>query len=214
MTATSTPGLRTAGPDDLDRIADLVDASFHHLDVIRFLVPDPDRRRPVARDWYRLHIEHAIAGAGNVIMTEDGTGAAVWFDHTRTPGEPEDYAKRLAAITGGDLPRFEHLDAQMDAGHPHTPHWYLLFLAVHPGRWGQGLGTFLMDHTHRELDAAGIAAYLEATGPQQHTADNPAPSADNRILYRRNGYADMDPATVAVTRDVDLHRMWRPAQPS
>src|SRR5688500_7758124 len=98
MTTSSTPGLRLAGPDDAYRIADLSAASFHHLDVIRYLVPDPARRRSVTRLWYLLHIEHAIGGAGKVVMTEDGTGAAVWFDHTRRATEPADYAKRLAAI--------------------------------------------------------------------------------------------------------------------
>lgn len=197
---TSTPALRLAGPDDVDLVADLIAHAFDTLAVIHYLVPDPDRRRPVTREWYRLYVAHAIGGAGQVVMTDDASAAAVWFDRTAEPSEPEDYAKHLADLAGDHLPQFEHLDRQMDAHHPNTPHWHLLFLAVHPNRWNQGLGSTLMNHTHTRLDAEGTAAYLEATG------------LDNRRLYHRHGYTDMNPPAIAVTDDVPLHRMWRPAQ--
>lgn len=197
---TTTPALRTAGEDDIDHVADLVADSFDHIDVIHFLVPDPDRRRPVTRDWYRLYVAHAIGGAGQVVVTADGAGAAVWFDRTDEAGEPEDYDKRLADLAGGHLGQFQHLDRQMEANHPTDPHWHLLFLAVHPDRWSQGLGSALMNHTHARLDAQGIPAYLEATSEQ------------NRKLYRRHGYTDMNPPVIEVSDDTRLYRMWRPTQ--
>ena len=201
MTSTSTiPGLRVAGPGDIDTVADIIADSFLHLDVIRFLVPDDRRCRAVSREWYRLHIAHAIGGAGQVVMTEDGAAAAVWFDRTRSFTEPDDYAKHLADLAGDDLPRFEELDRQMDAHHPTGPHWHLLFLAVHPDRWSQGLGSALMDHTHRRLDADGVPAYLEATSEQ------------NRRLYQRHGYTDMSPPALAVSGGSVLFRMWRPVR--
>jgi GNAT superfamily N-acetyltransferase len=190
--------LRTAGLADVDTVADIVAASFQHMPVIRYLVPDDQRRLPVSRAWYRLYIEHAIRGAGQVVMTDDATAAAVWFDRTGEVTEPEDYAKHLADLSGDDLPRFEHLEHQMDAHHPRDPHFHLLFLAVLPDRWGQGLGSALMNHTHTQLDADGIAAYLEATSP------------DNQRLYHRHGYTDMTPPTIAVDGDTVLYRMWRP----
>jgi ribosomal protein S18 acetylase RimI-like enzyme len=196
----TTPALRIAGPRDIDTVADLVADAFDHLDVIHFLVPDPAQRATVSRDWYRLYVEHAIGGAGQVVMTEDGSAAAVWFDRTGEATEPDDYAKRLAELAGEHLERFEHLDRQMDANHPHDPHWHLLFLAVHPDRWSQGLGSTLMNYTHARLDADGTAAYLEATSEQ------------NRRLYHRHRYTDMNPPTIAVSDTTGLYRMWRPAQ--
>ncbi|WP_430788218.1 GNAT family N-acetyltransferase [Actinoplanes sp. G11-F43] len=190
--------LRIAGPTDVDTVADIVAASFQHMPVIHYLVPDDQRRLPVSRAWYRLYIQHAIGGAGQVVMTEDATAAAVWFDRTGEVTEPENYAKHLADLAGDDLPRFEHLDHQMDSSHPRDPHLHLLFLAVLPDRWGQGLGSALMDHTHNQLDADGIPAYLEATSP------------DNQRLYHRHGYTDMTPPTIAVDGDTVLYRMWRP----
>ncbi|GAA3907118.1 GNAT family N-acetyltransferase [Actinoplanes auranticolor] len=201
MTSTDTaPTLRLAGPDDISTVADIVAEAFDHLKVIHYLVPDPGRRKTITRDWYRLYIAHAINGAGQVVVTADAGAAAVWFDRTRPLSEPEGYEKDLAELAGEYLPRFQHLDLQMEAHHPTDPHWHLLFLAVRPDRWSQGLGSRLMDHTHARLDADGIPAYLEATGLQ------------NRKLYQRHGYQDMSPPTIAVTGDTVLYRMWRPGQ--
>ena len=196
---TTKPAVRIAGPDDIYTVAGIVTDAFENLDVISFLVPDESRRRTVSRDWYRLYIAHAIRGAGQVVMTADATAAAVWFDRTTKPIGPDDYDKNLAEITGDDLPRFQHLDAQMNAYHPTDEHWHLLFLAVRPAHWGQGLGSALMDHTHSRLDGEHTPAYLEATSEQ------------NRRLYRRHGYNDMAPPTIAVSGDTVLYRMWRPA---
>jgi ribosomal protein S18 acetylase RimI-like enzyme len=194
--SSTTPALRVAGPDDIDTVADIVADAFDHLEVIHYLVPDPARRRTVSRDWYRLYIAHAIGGAGQVVMTEDDSAAAVWFDRTGEASEPEGYEKRLAELAGEDLPRFQHLDLQMEANHPGDPQWHLLFLAVRPERWSQGLGSTLMNYTHARLDADGTAAYLEATSEQ------------NAELYRRHGYTDMNPPTIAVSDDTVLYRMW------
>ncbi|MEV6299858.1 GNAT family N-acetyltransferase [Actinoplanes sp. NPDC051861] len=189
------PSLRVAGPDDVDEVANIVADAFLNLDVIRFLVPDLARRWPVSRAWYELWIAHAISDAGQVVMTEGA--AAVWFDRTTAATEPHDYARRLAELAGPDLPQFQHLDAQMDKAHPTDPHRHLLFLAVLPDRQNHGLGSLLLQHTHAQLDDAGVAAYLEATGE------------DNRRLYARHGYTDMDPPTIAASGDIVLHRMWR-----
>jgi GNAT superfamily N-acetyltransferase len=197
MTST-VPRVRTAGLNDIDTVAGIVADSFVHMPIISYLVPDARRRHQVSRDWYRLYIEHAISGAGHVDMTGDGAAAAVWFDRTKIFTEPDAYAERLAELAGDDLPQFEHLDALMDTNHPSQPHQHLLFLAVLPDRWGQGLGSRLMDYTHRHLDAGGVPAYLEAT------------SEENARLYRRHGYTDMAPPTIPVTGDTVLYRMWRP----
>lgn len=199
---TITPVLRIADQADLDHVAALIADAFVHMPVIRHLVPDPIRRWHVSRDWYRLYVEHAIGGAGQVVVTEDGDAAAVWFDRTREASEPDGYATRLANLAGDHLPRFQELDRQMETNHPTEAHWHLLFLAVRPPCWRKGLGSALMNYTHASLDNAGTAAYLEAT------------SEENRRLYRRHGYRDMDPPTVTVTDGIPLFRMWRPVHTS
>jgi len=193
------PTIDVAGLSDLNAVARLVGRSFAHLEVISFLVPDPVRRQHVPNDWYGLYIEHAIRGAGQVLVTDDFTACAVWFDRTGEVTEPKDYAERLAVVAGDDLPQFLELDRKMDALHPADPHRHLLFLAVDPDHWDQGLGSRLLDVTHAELDANGECAYLEATGDE------------NARLYRRHGYTDMDPATIELSDGTQLRRMWRPA---
>jgi GNAT superfamily N-acetyltransferase len=198
-TNTPTPSLCMAGSGDVDTAADIVADAFLDIEAIQFLVPDHADRRQVSRDWYRLYIEHAIGSAGQVVMTEDASAAAVWLDRTGEVTEPDRYAERLAELAGPYLARFQELDREMDAHHPAEPHWYLLFLAVLPDRQSQGLGSLLMNHTHTGLDA-GIPAYLEAT------------SLQNRRLYQRHHYTDMDPATFALSDGTLLYRMWRPPQ--
>ncbi|PRY30520.1 GNAT family N-acetyltransferase [Pseudosporangium ferrugineum] len=201
MTST-TPTLRIGvGRADALVAADIVADAFDPLGVIRFLVPDPARRRPVSRAWYELHVQHAIDGAGRVVLTADDSAVAVWFDRTGESSEPGNYAKRLAALVGADLPQFEHLDRQMENNHPHDPHWHLLFLAVRRGRQRQGLGSMLLHHTHEWLDAQGHAAYLEAT------------DENNEKLYATHGYQPMTPPGIRIADGVPpLRRMWRPAR--
>ncbi len=144
-------------------------------------------------------IADLIGGAGQVVTTEDGSAAAVWFDRTGEVTEPENYQKRLAETTGEDLPRFAQLDQEMEAHHPSTPHEHLLFLAVRPDRWSQGLGSKLMDYTHADLDAEGTPAHLEATSKQNHRR------------YQQHGYQDMNRPTLTVSHGTPLFGMWRPA---
>lgn len=199
-TTTRAPAPRIAGAGDVDLVADIVTDAFFPLKVIENLVPDPGRRWEVSRAWYRLLIEDAIGGAGQVVITDDGSAATVWFDRTGKVHDPEDYDKRLAALAGDDLPQFQHLDQLMAASHPTDPHWYLMLAATRPDRQHEGLGGMLLDYTHQRLDADGVPGYLEATGPK------------NQRLYERKGFEVMTPPTIPVTDGIDLIRMWRPVR--
>jgi hypothetical protein len=55
----------------------------------------------------------------------------------------------------------------------------------------------LIRRTHEDLDRAGVPAYLEATND------------DNVRLYRRHGYADMDPFEMLLPDGTPFCRMWR-----
>ncbi|GAB3810619.1 GNAT family N-acetyltransferase [Micromonospora zhanjiangensis] len=189
---------RVTDADDVRLAADLIARSFDHLDANHYLVPDPDRRLPVMRDFFHLLTAHAADGAGEVLLTADRSATAVWFDRTAEPSAPADYEQRLADLAGPHLHRFTELDELFDGNHPEEPHWHLAFLAVEPARWGQGLGSALMRQTHTRLDEQGLAAYLEATNP------------DNQRVYRRHGYAEMTPSAIRLTDGTPFYRMWRP----
>jgi GNAT superfamily N-acetyltransferase len=189
--------IRSAADDaDVAAAADLIALSFDHLDANHYLIPDENRRLPAMREFFHVLTEHAAAGAGQVLLTDGAV--AVWFDRTTEPTEPEGYEKRIAAAAGEYLGRFHELDEKFEANHPTDPHWHLAFLAVHPTRWRQGLGSALMKHTHDQLDQLGIPAYLEATNP------------DNQRVYRRHGYHNMTPAEILLGDGTPFYRMWRP----
>jgi GNAT superfamily N-acetyltransferase len=197
---TVAPAIRPASGDaELYAAADLIALSFDHLDANRYLVPEATDRLPVMRHFFHILVEHAADGNGEVLRTDDGSAVAVWFDRTREPVEPRDYEQRLKNGAGHYVERFDALDTLLETHHPDEQHWHLAFLAVHPQRWGTGLGSALMQHTHDRLDRQGAPAYLEATND------------DNRRVYRRHGYEDMQPGVIELPDGTPFYRMWRPA---
>jgi ribosomal protein S18 acetylase RimI-like enzyme len=195
------PTIRSAREDELAAVGHLISLSFFHLGADVYLVPPLEDRLPVMADFFTLYTEHAFKfGRVDVIDSPSGDGlvaAAVWFDNTVEMPAPERYEERLRDLAGEYIDRFSALDELFDKHHPHDPHWHLAFLAVHPDHQEHGLGSLLMRHTHRELDASGTPAYLEAT------------NQNNVRLYRRHGYADMDPFEMLLPDGTPFFRMWR-----
>lgn len=165
----------TAGIDDASDVARLIAGAFHDLAVGRWLAADPDQRLACMRRQFALIVAHAIS-RGQVNVTADRAGAAVWFDRTVPVPEPPGYDDHLREICGPLLERFVALDAAFIAHHPQAPHHHAAFLAVHPDAQGRGRGRALLEHHHRELDRQQIPAYLEAS------------DTTTRDLYARFGY--------------------------
>jgi ribosomal protein S18 acetylase RimI-like enzyme len=193
--------IRPAREDEIPAVGYLIAYAFNDLDADAYLVPPLEDRVNVMADFFTLLTEHAQSyGRIDVIDRADGDGlaaCAVWFDYTREAPDPDDYEQRLAGLAGKYLDRFQALDELFAKHHPHDEHWHLAFLAVHPEEQHHGLGSKLMKRTHDELDAAATPAYLEAT------------NADNVRLYRRHGYADMDPFEMPLPDGTPFFRMWR-----
>lgn len=190
--------IRPASDDrDVACAADLIARSFDHLAANRYLVPNRQLRLPIMREYFHLLTAHAADGGGEVLLTDGAV--AVWFNRTSEPAELADYDMRLAESTGVYLHRFQELDRLLEKNHPTEPHWHLAFLAVQPELWGHGRGSALMKHTHTRLDRQGIGAYLEAT------------NANNRRLYKRHGYLDIEPSVIHLSDGTPFYRMCRPA---
>ncbi|GAA0472568.1 hypothetical protein Ade02nite_52300 [Paractinoplanes deccanensis] len=195
--------IRPARKDEIPAIGLLISHSFFDLDANRYLVPPLDDRLRVMADFFTLLTENAFEyGRVDVIDHPSGEGlaaAAVWFDYTKESPGPENYEERLKALAGDYHDRFVALDQLFEKHHPHDPHWHLAFLAVHPDHQHHGLGSELMQQVHDELEPAGVSFYLEAT------------NQNNVRLYRRTGYADMEPFEMLLPDGTPFFRMWRAA---
>ena len=176
------PVVVAAGPGDIDVLSRVIADAFHPLAVSQWLVSDPDARREIFPGYFRILVEHAI-DTGTVLTTPRRTAAALWLPvSTDGPQPPARYETHVTAATGPWHARFTELDAAFARHHPAgLTHHHLAVLAVRPGQQGTGIGTALLDAHHRDLDAARLPAYLEASGP------------DTRRLYLVHGYADHGP---------------------
>ena len=113
---------------------------------------------------------------GSAYCLEGYPGAALWLP----PGVEAD-VDRLDAIIRQHAPRsvMTELESVMDEmadTHPADPHWYLPLIGVDPSRQGQGVGSALMTHALRRVDAEHMPAYLESSNPR------------NITLYQRHGF--------------------------
>lgn len=188
--------IRIASADRARSVTSVIATAFQPLAVARWLVPDAQRRQVALHDDFRIFVDHAMKH-GFVHVTSDELGVAVWFPRDREEiPEPEQYQERLQAAAGEAVDRFRHLDELFDKHHPSQPHHHLAFLAVHPTVQRKGLGTALLEHHHAHLDAAGTAAYLEAT------------SEDAKQLYERQGYRVMQ-GPFSLPDATPIWPMWR-----
>jgi len=69
----------------------------------------------------------------------------------------------IAGVPGGALVGFLRLLAAMETREIAEPHYYVLFLAVHPDRRGRGLARRLLGGVLAEADKAGVPCYGDAT---------------------------------------------------
>lgn len=181
-------------------VAALIATAFGPLDVAAWLVPDPAERERVLYANFRLYVDHALAH-GDVLITDDRAAVAVWYPRDVPLPDIADYDRRLSLTCGPQVDRFRVLDAAFDKHHPTEAHHHLAFLAVHPQRHGQGVGTALLAHYHTRLDRAGMPSYLEAS------------SARSRALYARHGYADRG-EPIDLPDGPRLWPMWRAPRPT
>jgi GNAT superfamily N-acetyltransferase len=189
------PAIVRADPAETRALAALVADAFFLLPPSIWLVPEPDFRAPVMREYFAIAVQHAFAH-GIVETLADRSGVAVWFDNTRPAPPPADYEQHRLTACGRWAERFVYLDGELGRHHPAEPHQHLAFLAVAPNVQGTGRGTALLHHRHEVLDGQRLPAYLEA--------------ASERLVgvYQRFGYQAGDPFYLAADGP-SFYPMWR-----
>jgi ribosomal protein S18 acetylase RimI-like enzyme len=193
---TQRPMIVRAGRGDAHRAAVLIATAFHGLDVAAWLVPDPQERERVLYANFRIFVDHAV-DHGDLLITQDRSGAAVWFPRDTPLPEIPDYERRRWLACGPYTKRFQALDAAFEARHPIGMHHHLAFLAVQPDHQGYGIGTALLHRHHQRLDREGLPAYLEASSP------------GSRELYLLHRYTDFGATIELPDGGPRLWPMWR-----
>ncbi|TCO45839.1 GNAT family N-acetyltransferase [Actinocrispum wychmicini] len=189
------------GDHPVGPVSTVLSEAFITGDIADWLVPNVADRRRIYPQYWAMAVEHALSGAGEVYAGGELAGTALWYPAVYGPpnSEPRDFAQRLRAICGPYTDRFFALHQAMDAAHPTMPHHYLAFVAVLPPEQNRGIGSALVQHRLRELDAAAVPAYLEATNRR------------NLALYVHLGFQPTGNPIVLPDDGPKLYPMWRPA---
>jgi GNAT superfamily N-acetyltransferase len=197
-TSTIDVRIRKASLADQETVATTIAAGFFDDPVTRWLLPDVSRRQEVIQPMFSLY-----AGAyllhGEVYLTADGTGAAVWLPPDTpllTAEQEEAFGAALGELAGSDLDRLFLLEETFALHHPDVGYWYLQFLATVPTHQGRGIGSVFLSEMLEHIDGAGQPAYHEATTPR------------NRALYERHGYVNLGEFHLP-DGGPPLWRMWR-----
>ncbi|HEY1389771.1 MAG TPA: GNAT family N-acetyltransferase [Ktedonobacterales bacterium] len=176
-------GLARAGTSDVRRIAALFARAFQDDPLMRYAIPDAQRRRRLLPRLMRLNVRYGCR-YGEVYCTPEYTGAAIWLppgDATYTLWRmlcagmfvaplrlPWPVLRRLAAV--------ESRAQSLHERYAPDPHWYLAQIGVEPALQRQGIATRLLRPMLARIDSARLPCYLET--------ENPA----NIPIYQRYGF--------------------------
>lgn len=195
---------RRATTADRDDAVEILVGAFHEDPTWAWACPDPVLRAEQHRALWQLFVDGALRHDG-VWLSPGATAVAVWIppDETELSPEQEQGVEELLDSWPGEAPaRVRHAMEQFEAAHPDDePHHYLTLLGTDPAHRGRGLGLGLLAATLAHVDAAGTAAYLEASNPA------------NVPLYERYGFAPLGSFRVG-DEGPEVVTMWRPARPT
>jgi ribosomal protein S18 acetylase RimI-like enzyme len=202
LEAASNP--RRATLDDAVGLSKLFASTFMDDPLFDYMVR-PGARRAAALETFF----HGILGArdipqGEVWMSPDGHACVCWLkpDARRSPSGLINQLRWLPfSIRVFGLARFTRGMAMMEAmekNHPRERHFYLAFIAVSPQYHGIGLGSRILKATLKQIDAAGMPAYVESSNPK------------NATFYERGGFVAQK--NIAPVDAPPLIAMWRDAR--
>lgn len=160
----NTPVVNIATSNEREKAVATLVLAFSTDPMARWSMPNADVFLAHFPDVVRAFAGNAFE-AGTVHYVADCSGVAIWL----APGSESDQDAMVNVLQkampeslfneGGAL--FE----QMEAFHPHEPHWYLPLIGVDPAQQGKKYGSHLMEYALKECDRTGTPAYLESSNP-------------------------------------------------
>lgn len=195
----ATPTVRRAGAEDLPRLVPALAAAFAGDPPMSHIVPGP-RREQRLRGYFGSILGAVYLPRGEIWVSDDPVGAAVWVAPLRWPLRPDEQRPVLTTLlrTFGRHPLRALAGVRaIERGHPSEPHWYLDYLGVDPAAHGRGTGSALMRPVLERCDRERLPAYLNAGSPR------------SRDLYLRHGFEVTEEFRLPFGGP-PLWRMWRP----
>lgn len=178
---------RRATPADLPALTDVLGRAFADDPMFVRLVAPDDRTEQRLATMFTGVLTYLSNELSDTFTTDERDAVAVWNPPGYQAPQGLDGVRMLrhmAGLTGWPrVTRMLSVVNRLDRRHHQLvpePHWYLLALAVAPGRQGQGLGSALMRPTLKRCDRDRLPAYLETATPR------------NLPLYQRHGFAVVD----------------------
>lgn len=167
--------VRPASQADVPAIASLLAATLNDDPFFRQLLPSgPDRMVGAVRFFEAYALTHlGRERAFDVVCDIDGRIVAVAAWTYRPAGRSSLVSRQtgrsgryLRAIGLRRIVRAIRLRQGLEHRRPHGTHWWLSVIAVAPHERRRGRGTVLLAHRLQAIDAAGEAAYVEATSTE------------------------------------------------
>jgi ribosomal protein S18 acetylase RimI-like enzyme len=202
LDAASSP--RRATLDDAVNLSKLFASAFMDDPLFDYMVRPGARRTAALEMFFHEILRARDIPQGEVWMSSDGHACVCWLkpDARRSPGG---LVRKLSwlpfFVRVYSLARFARGMTMMEAmekNHPREQHFYLTFIAVSPEYRGVGLGSRILKATLKQIDAAGMAAYVESSNPK------------NATFYERGGFVAQK--NIAPVGAPPLIAMWRDAR--
>lgn len=193
--------VRVATRDDASLLGDVLADAFGEDPVFCWLIPPgAPKREQRMRTFFTSMARTYLRNGKLCYLAGDNSGAAMWAPPGKW-GLPvkdmgvESFPQSIAFR--GRLLRALRTQLQIDGIHPRKPrHWYLGYLGARQANQGQGLGSELLRTQLANVDAEGLAAYLESSNER------------NVPLYERHGFK-VTGEVKALGHGPTIYLMWR-----
>ncbi len=196
----------TAGPADIDAVADDLNEAFRTDPQFCWFLRDDTRREAARLRFMKMLLKEIALPTGEVTRPASGGAVSIWIpSEALGPNsllqELRVFPTILGATGFGRIGRLAAMRRIMDDLHPmEQPHAYLWFLGVRPEAQGLGVGSRMLKAGLAKVDAQGLPAYLESS------------NAANVPLYRRYGF-EVTQEFRARPDAPPAWAMWREPQP-
>jgi GNAT superfamily N-acetyltransferase len=201
LASNGSPSPKVVGPEQVERVTDILVGAFFDDPLWGWAFPDPVRRPDQHRALWRLCVQGAVRYPW-VWLDAGQMAASVWIPPGGTDFSDEQAARLeplLVDLLGADAGRALEAFELLDAAHPHDrPHYFLSLLGTDPGHRGHGYGFGLLADNLRRIDRESMPAYLEAS------------NSANVPLYQRYGFEVL--SSIPVPGGPEVFTMWREAR--